>query len=312
MKVKNAKFLVTGGSGYIGSILIPKLLANDNEVILFDNFSFGIRSILHFVQHPKLSIIKGDVREEKLIKKAMEKADYIIHLAAVVGFPACAKSPHDAKMINVEGSRNIAKNLSKGQKTIFASTGSTYGKIETICDENTPIAPLTLYGSTKAEAEKIFLDSGAVAMRFATVFGLSPRLRLDLLINDFVYQALHNHQIILYESSFKRTFLHVEDAALSIVFAADNFQDMEGEPFNIGHEQMNYTKKDIALLLKKKINFYLHEAEIGKDLDQRNYEVSYKKVRNLGYTITKDIDAGLEELIKVLKYLQIYNEWKNV
>ena len=312
MRTKNLKILVTGGSGYIGSMLIPKILAAGNNVILFDNFIFGLRSVLHFVQHPKLTIIEADIREESAIKKAIQGVDIVVHLAAIVGFPACAKSPQDAQAINVEGSKNIVRNLSKTQRIIFASTGSTYGKVETICDEKTPIAPLTLYGSTKAEAENFFLDFGATALRFATVFGVSPRLRLDLLINDFVYQALHNNQIILYESSFKRTFLHSEDAALSILFSIDNYEKMSGEAFNVGHESMNYTKKDIACILKDKLNFYLHEAEIGKDLDQRDYVVSYKKIRELGYSLTKDIHTGINELIKVLKHLKIYNEWKNV
>ena len=306
------KILITGGSGYIGSVLLPKLLQKYDEVTIFDNFSFGIRPILHFAGCPKLKIIEGDVRNELDLKNAMKGKDVIIHLAAIVGFPACSKHPYDAKTININGSKNIAKNAEKNQKIIFASTGSTYGKVETICDENTPIAPLTLYGSTKAEAEKLFLDIGGIGLRFATVFGISPRLRLDLLINDFVYQALHNHQIILYEGFFRRTFLHVEDATLSIVFALDNYDKMKGQAFNIGSEDMNYTKKDIALIIKKKLQFYLHEAEIGKDLDQRDYVVSYQKIKKLGYNITKDIDKGIDELIKVLQHLKITNEWRNI
>jgi len=305
------KILVTGGSGYIGSILVPRLLNGNNKVVLFDNFSFGIRSILHFAYQKELSIVEGDIRNIALLKTAMKNVDLIIHLAAIVGYPACAIDPHKAKTINVDGSKNVINNLSKGQKVIFASTGSTYGKVDGICDENTPIAPLTLYGSTKAEAEKLFLNIGGVALRFATVFGLSPRLRLDLLINDFIYQALHNKQIVLFESSFRRTFLHVLDAVRSIEFAIDNYEKMAGEAFNIGDESMNYTKKEVALLIKEKLNYYLHEAEIGADLDKRDYEVSYKKIKSIGYKTTIDMNDGMDELMKVLKHLQIYNEWRN-
>lgn len=306
------KILITGGSGYIGSLLLGNLLAKGNEVLLLDNFSFGIKSILHLAHHKNLKIIEGDVRDKEIVKQTIKNADIIIHLAAIVGFPACAQHPNRAQTTNVTGSKNIVDNLSTQQQVIFTSTGSTYGKIEGICTEDTPIAPLTLYGSTKSEAEKLFLDKKGVALRFATVFGVSPRLRLDLLINDFVYQALHSKQIILYEGHFQRTFLHVADAVKSIEFSIQNYSKMKGMAFNIGDDSMNYTKKEIALLIKKKLDYYLHEAEVGKDMDQRDYKVSYKKIQSLGYKSTINIDEGIEELIKVLKHLKIKNEWTNI
>ncbi|MCF8379130.1 MAG: NAD-dependent epimerase/dehydratase family protein [Bacteroidales bacterium] len=305
------KILVTGGAGYKGSILVPNLLALGHEVILFDNFTFGAKPILHFANDKKLEIVKGDVRDEKHMKEVISKVDVVMHLAAIVGYPACAADPGRAHSINVDGSRNVVNNLSKNQRAIFASTGSTYGKVDGICDENTPIAPLTLYGSTKAEAEKMFLDIGSVALRFATVFGISPRLRLDLLINDFVYQAIHAKQIVLFEGSFRRTFLHVIDAVNSYLFALENYEAMSGESFNVGDDSMNYTKKDVAIKIKEKLPFYLHEAEIGQDFDQRDYEVSYNKIKKLGFSADITLDGGIDELIKVLKNITVINEWRN-
>jgi len=308
---KTMKILVTGGSGYIGSLLIPLLLERGNKVTIFDNYLWGVRPILHYANDKNLEIVTGDVRDENVIKPYIAQSDVIIHLAAIVGYPACASDPARAISTNVDGTRNIVRNMSKHQQLIFASTGSTYGKVDGVCDENTPIAPLTLYGFTKSEGEKMSLEVGGVGLRFATVFGLSPRLRLDLLINDFVYQAVHQKQIVLYEGHFRRTFLHSRDAAQSYLFTLDNYDKMQGEAFNIGDDKMNYTKKQIALVIKNYLNFYLHEADIGEDLDKRDYEVSYEKINNLGFKITIDLNEGIEELIKVLKHITLTNEWRN-
>jgi nucleoside-diphosphate-sugar epimerase len=303
--------LVTGGAGYIGSLLIPTLLNRGYKVTLFDNFMWGIKPILHFADNKNLEIISADIRDEKAVEQAVKNHDCVIHLAAIVGYPACAADPGRAISINVEGTRNVAKALNGDQKLIFASTGSTYGKVDGVCTEDTPIAPLTLYGATKSEAEAICLDKNGVALRFATVFGASPRLRLDLLINDFVYQAIHQKQIVLYEGHFRRTFLHAKDAALSYTFAIDNYDKMRGQAFNIGDDAMNYTKREIAHLLKEYLNYYLHEAAVGEDLDKRDYEVSYEKINQLGFKTTINIRDGIEELIKILKHVRISNEWRN-
>ena len=188
------------------------------------------------------------MRDEEVVKQALDQQDLVIHLAAIVGYPACAADPGRAVSTNVDGTRNIVKNLA-GRKLIFASTGSTYGKVDGICNEDTPIDPLTLYGSTKWEAEQLVTAAGGVALRFATVFGASPRLRLDLLVNDFVYQALHNRQIILYEGHFRRTFLHSQDAARSYLFAIDYYDKMSGQAFNVGDDSMNYTNREVAQLI---------------------------------------------------------------
>ncbi|MCK4297790.1 MAG: SDR family oxidoreductase [Candidatus Marinimicrobia bacterium] len=306
------KILVTGGAGYKGTILIPKLLEKGYKVTLFDRFMWGYRPILHFASNNNLRIIKGDIRDKSLITEEVKNHDIILHLAAIVGYPACSADPNQAETTNIDGTKNICSVISDNQMLIFASTGSTYGKVEGICTEETPINPLSLYGSTKWEAEKMILDKKGVALRFATVFGISPRLRLDLLVNDFVYQAIHIKQIVLFEGYNRRTFLHVKDAVNSYLFAIDNYYKMRGKAFNIGDENMNYTKKDIALAIKEKIDYYLHEADIGEDLDKRDYEVSYEKIRMLGYKSKVSLSEGVDELVKVLRHLQIVNEWRNV
>lgn len=304
------KIFVTGGAGYIGTVLIPMLLNRGYEVVLFDNFHWGIKPVLHFATDPKMHIISGDVRNKKEVRNAMKGCDMVIHLAAIVGYPACASDRDRAITTNVQGTKNIVENL-EGRKMVFASTGSTYGKVEGICTEETPIDPLTLYGSTKWEAENLVTGNGGVALRFATVFGVSPRLRLDLLINDFVYQAIHSRQIIIYEGHFRRTFLHVKDAANSYLFAIDNYDKMQGGAYNVGDETMNYTKKQAALKIREFYDFYLHEADVGEDMDKRDYEVSYKKIKKLGYGSGVSLEGGIKELIKVLKHLKIINEWRN-
>lgn len=303
--------LVTGGAGYKGSLLIPNLLNLGYKVTLFDNFSWGYKPILHFASNENLKIIKGDIRDKKLISEEVKKHDIILHLAAIVGYPACSSDPDRARSINTTGTKNICDNISNNQKLVFASTGSTYGKVDGICTEETPINPLSLYGETKWEAEKMVLDKNGIGLRFATVFGISPRLRLDLLINDFVYQAIHNKQIVMFEGYFKRTFLHVIDAVESYIFSINNYEKMAGKAYNIGDESMNYTKKDIAIVIKDKTNYYLHEADFGEDIDKRDYEVSYERIKKLGFRSSVTIDKGIDELIKVLQPITIINEWRN-
>lgn len=303
--------LVTGGAGYIGTLLIPKLLERNYKVKLFDTFIYGVKPILHFASHPNLEVITGDIRDKAAISKEVAGSDLIIHLAAIVGYPSCAADPLRAVSTNVEGTQNITSVMSGNQQLIFASTGSTYGKVDGTCDEDTPIAPLTLYGSTKSEAEKLCLGVGGVGLRFATVFGISPRLRLDLLVNDFVYQALHNKQIVLYEGHFRRTFLHALDAAESYLFTIDNYPQMKGQAFNVGDDSMNYTKREIAHIIKDYLNYYLHEADVGEDLDKRDYEVSYERINKLGFSTKVGINEGIGELVKVLKHIKFFDEWRN-
>ncbi len=305
------KILVTGGAGYIGTLLIPQLLSRGYEVELFDNFMWGVKPILNFATDPNLVITKGDIRNKEDITKAVKRCDTVIHLAAIVGYPACASDHNRAVSTNIDGTRNVVEAMNRDQRLIFASTGSTYGKVEGICTEETPIDPLTLYGKTKWESEKLVKDVGGVSLRFATVFGMAPRLRLDLLVNDFVYQAIHNKQIVLFEGHFRRTFLHSEDAANSYLFTIDNYDKMTGQAYNIGDNKMNYTKKEVAYEIAKKVEYYLHEADIGEDLDKRDYEVSYERINTLGYKANVSLQEGIDELVKVLAHINVINEWRN-
>lgn len=307
------KILITGGAGYIGSMLAPMLLAKGHKVTIYDSFMYGAIPLLGFSMNPNLEIIKGDVRDAAALAKVVKDHDWILHLAAIVGYPACAADPQLATTTNVDGTRNVLEAMGKGQRLAFASTGSTYGKVEGVATEETPIAPLTLYGKSKRDAEMMIRDSNKdhVILRFATVFGSSPRMRIDLLANDFVYQALHNRQIVLFEGYFRRTFLHSTDAAAVYPFTMENFDHMNGKVFNVGDESMNYTKREVALEIRKHVDYYLHEAQIGTDPDQRDYEVDYSKLRSLGYRAKVSLDQGIQELIKILRVLTVTNTLRN-
>lgn len=305
------KVLVTGGAGYIGSILCPMLLEAGHQVVLLDNFMWGIHPILHFVNHPLLTVAAGDVRDRSTVRKLVSSADVVCHLAAIVGYPACAADPTLAETTNVEGTRIICDALSRQQVLIFASTGSTYGQCDTICTEQTPINPLTLYGRTKRDAERYVLGEGGIALRFATVFGLSPRLRLDLLINDFCYQAYHQKQIVIFEGHHRRTFLHARDAAAVYLFALERYATMRGEVFNVGSPEMNFTKIEAARMVQEQQPFYLHEASVGEDLDKRNYEVSYEKITALGYRSSVSMADGIKEVLRVVPHIRQRSEWRN-
>lgn len=305
------KILVTGGAGYIGAILCPQLLDEGHSVVLLDNFMWGIHPILHFITHPKLTVIDGDVRDRATVHKAIAGCDAVFHLAAIVGYPACAADPTLAQTTNVDGTRTVCDALSPSQLLVFASTGSTYGQCDDVCTEETPINPLTLYGRTKRDAEKFILDEGGVALRFATVFGLSPRLRLDLLINDFCHQAYHNKQIVLFEGTHRRTFLHSRDAAGVYSFTLKHQDAMRGQVYNVGSSDMNFTKVEVARKVQSLQPFYLHEASVGEDKDKRNYEVSYDKIAALGYRATVSMEEGIAEILRVVPYVKQRSEWRN-
>jgi nucleoside-diphosphate-sugar epimerase len=308
------KVLLTGGAGYIGSVLIPQLLESGCAVTVLDNLRFGGHGLLPYFLNPRFNFIKGDVLDEKLMKDAIKDVDLIIHLAAIVGFPACKKEPILAEEVNFKSTQLINKLRNPQQPVIFASTNSNYGSVpEGFCTEETPLNPLTIYGKTKTASEKLLLESGNVVVyRFATAFGLSPRLRLDLLINDFVYQALKRNFILIYEKDFKRSFIHVRDIARAIVFAVDHHDQMKNEVYNVGSENMNISKKDLALMIKKHINYFLEFAESGEDPDKRNYEVSYEKIRKAGFHTTISLEKGIQELIRGLEVIEIQSIYSNV
>ena len=305
------KVLVTGGAGYVGSILCPMLLDQGHSVTIFDRFLFGEQPVLHFASHPRVTIVEGDVRERQAIAKLVASADCVLHLAAVVGFPACDVDPETAQSTNVEGTRHICDAVSPSQMLIFASTGSVYGRCATVCDETIPAAPLTLYGRSKAEGETLVLDKGGVALRFATLFGLSPRMRLDLLINSFCFIAVRDGVVDLFEGNHKRTFLHVRDGAAAYPFAIEHYAQMAGDVFNIGSDDMNYSKIDIACAIQRFHPFTLREAPIGVDRDARDYVVSHAKIAVLGYRPTIALEEGIQEVLRLVPFLKPRTEWRN-
>jgi nucleoside-diphosphate-sugar epimerase len=308
------KILITGGAGYIGSVLIPMLMDQKFKVTAYDSLLYGGTSLLPYVSNPRFSFIKGDIRDKSALTPVAKENDLLIHLAAIVGLSACNKDPKLAHSTNVEGTKNVVESLSPSQSLIFASTVSNYGaSTGDTCTEDSPLNPLSLYACTKTEAEKLVLDNthNSVCFRFATAFGVSPRMRLDLLINDFVYQAYMNRFLILFERHYKRTFVHVKDICRAILFAIHNYDKMSHQVFNVGDNVNNYSKEDIALKIKKRIDYYLHFADIGEDEDKRNYCVSYEKINALGFKATKTIDEGIDELIKACQLFEYKHPYKN-
>lgn len=307
------RILVTGGAGYIGSCLVPLLLERGDEVTVVDKLMFGPLGMLPSFARDNFTFVRGDITDEDIMKACIRDADLIIHLAAYVGYPICKKFPKDACATNLGGSLLIDK-LRGDTPLLFGSTGSNYGiVIDEICTEETPLNPITLYGETKTRAEMAFHESGnSVCYRFATAFGVSPRLRLDLLVNDFCYRAARLKSLIVYEGGFKRTFIHVRDIAKSFVFAIENYDRMKNKVFNVGSDSMNYTKHEITQKIKEKVDYYLHFADIAKDEDQRNYEVSYEKIDALGFETTVSIDQGIDELLSVMGAIDIQNPYSNV
>lgn len=308
------KILITGGAGYIGSLLVPELLNCGHKVRVLDNLLFGQVSLLPYFINENFDFIKGDVRDIETVKKAVDNTDVIIHLAAIVGAPACKKDNRQAEEVNFRGTVNVNTARDVSQKLFFASTGSVYGKVDGICTENLPPKPLSVYGETKLRAETEVMRKGnAVAYRFATAFGLSPRLRLDLLPNDFVFNAIKNKYLVVYDKHFKRTFIHVRDIISAYIFGMENFDKIKNEIYNIGSEKMNKTKEDIAKILRDKINFEILYVDKGTpDPDQRDYAVSYEKIRSKGFETKISFDAGITELILGLQTIHIDNPYSNV
>ncbi|WP_165073338.1 NAD-dependent epimerase/dehydratase family protein [Paludisphaera rhizosphaerae] len=308
------RVLVTGGAGYVGSALVPMLLQRGHKVRVYDLLKFGGNGLLPCCQDSRFELIKGDVTDAVGVKKALEGVDAVVHLAAIVGYPACKKEPQLAVSTNVDGTRNVLEQRKPDQKVVFASTGSIYGSVpDYVCNEYTPRAPITLYGETKAKAEQMVLEAGnSVAYRYATAFGVSNRMRLDLMPNDFTYQAVKNRNLIVYQGGFKRTFVHVRDMARSILFALDNWDAMKDDVYNVGHESMNFTKEDVARQILKHVDYYLHFAEVGSDADQRNYEVSYEKIRGKGFETTIDLGHGIAELVQAARLIDFQNPFANV
>jgi nucleoside-diphosphate-sugar epimerase len=314
MKKKFRKVLITGGAGYVGSTLVGLLLQKGYLVQVFDSLRYGPVGIIPFFADKNFEFVRGDVRDRKALGHSLKNVEAVIHLAAIVGYPACRKEPELSRNINVEGTRNLVAAVRGKIPIIFASTSSTYGKmLEEICTETSPLNPLSDYGKQKAEAEEIIKKNKKfVIFRFATGFGVSPRMRFDLLPNDFALRAVQDRSLIVYEKYFMRTFIHVRDMARAFLFALENYPVMVGEIYNVGSNKMNYSKEDICGAIKKKVDYYLHFAEIGCDLDQRDYVVSYDKLEKLGFKTSVSMEEGIDELIRVSQIVDTQSPFSNV
>jgi nucleoside-diphosphate-sugar epimerase len=307
--------LITGGAGYIGSILVPTLLAKGHEVTVIDNLLFRQTALLDCCASSKFHFIRGDVRDEALMRSETSKHDVIIPLAAIVGAPASNRDLLSTQQINFDSVKSLVNMLSRQQMVFYPTTNSGYGVGQkgVYCDETTPLNPLSAYGRTKVEAEKILLDSGlAVTFRLATVFGAAPRMRMDLLVNDFVYRAFADRFVVLFESHFKRNFIHIRDIANVFLFAMANYERMKGEPYNVGLSDANLSKMELCLKIKEYLpDFHIVESEIGKDPDKRDYIVSNVKIELLDWRPQYSLDDGINELIKTYSILTV-NTFKNV
>lgn len=300
---------ITGGAGFVGSVLIPKLIEHGYKVKVLDNLIYnnGI-VLLSYFQNKNFEFYKVDIRDKLRVKELIKKSDIIIHLAAIVGYPACKRNPKVAKEVNLDGTKILNELRSREQVVIFASTSSVYGYQgdNNFCSEQTPLNPLTVYARTKIQAEHILLDKGnVVILRFATGFGLSPRLRLDLLINNFVFLAFTEKKLVVYQKNYRRAFVHVRDMANAFIFSLKNLSKMVNEIYNVGADELNLTKEEIALNIKKKLDFKLFFSDVGCDEDQRNYALSYEKIRHLGFKAKISLNEGIDEIISALRVIDV-------
>ena len=310
--MKKEKICITGGAGYLGSVLTNLLLLKGYRVKILDNLMYGGEQFIEHIQNKNFEFIKGDVRDKNFVKTNIRDSNIIIHLAAIVGYPACAKNTKQAKDINLNGTKNVLKFKSKNQLIIFASTGSNYGSIDEICTEETKLNPLTTYGKTKTEAERLVCKTNNfIAFRFATAFGSSPRMRLDLMINDFVYKIMTQNYLVVYEKNFMRTFIHVKDIARSFLHAIEKRKIMKNQIYNIGDDKLNFSKEQVCNIIKKKLKGYIYFAEVGEDKDKRNYIVSYKKIRKTGFKLKYSLEYGIDELIRTIPLIDNKSKFFN-
>ena len=294
--------LVTGGAGYLGSTMVPDLLAADHKVTVLDNFMFKQSSLNHCCYHPNFNVVKGDIRQKDTMSKLMKEADIIIPLAALVGAPLCNLDPIGATTINHDAIELMLKLLSKDQIVLMPTTNSAYGTgdKDNYCNEESSLRPISQYAIEKVEIEKKLMQhSNAISFRLATVFGMSPRMRIDLLVNDFTYRAVNDGFVVLFESHFKRNYIHVRDVSRVFQHALNNHENMKGEIYNVGLSDTNVSKKELCQHIQKQLpNFIYIDEQIRKDPDQRNYIVSNEKIEATGFRTEFSLDLGIRELIK--------------
>ncbi|MFC1633241.1 NAD-dependent epimerase/dehydratase family protein [Planctomycetota bacterium] len=294
--------LVTGGAGYLGSILVPELLKEDNRVTVLDNFMFGPNSLLDCCSYDTFDVIRGDARDKSLIERVARDVDIVIPLAALVGAPLCDRDKVGTETTNRGAIATLTEVLSRQQRIIIPTTNSGYGigQEGIYCTEETPLKPVSFYGKTKVEAEKIVLERGnGVSLRLATVFGMSPRMRVDLLVNDFTYRAVKDRFIIVFEGHFKRNYIHIRDVAGAFKHAIEKFDSMKDEAYNVGLSEANLSKLELCARIKEHVpDFVYLEASVGEDPDKRNYIVSNEKIEKTGFVTEYSLEKGICELIK--------------
>jgi len=300
--------LVTGGAGYLGSTMVPDLLADGHKVTVLDNFMFGQASLNHVCHNPNFSVVHGDIRIKEQIAPLLAKADVVIPLAALVGAPMCNRDPVGAKTTNHDAILMMLDLLSQDQRVLMPTTNSAYGSgdKDNYCDENSPLNPISSYAVEKVTIEKALMEHpNAISFRLATVFGMSPRMRLDLLVNDFTHRAVKDGAVTLFEGHFKRNYIHVRDVSKVFRHGLANFDAMKGEIFNVGLSDANVSKRELCEIIKAQVpQFTITEAELGKDPDQRNYIVSNAKIETAGFAPDMSLPLGVQELIKGLTMLR--------
>lgn len=300
--------LVTGGAGYLGSIMVPDLLAAGHKVTVIDNFMFKQTGLNHCAYHPNFNVVRGDIRIESTMREVMRDADVIIPLAALVGAPLCNLDPVGATTTNHDAIALMLKLLSKKQIVLMPTTNSAYGTGDenNFCTEDSPLRPISQYAIEKVAIEKELMQhENAISFRLATVFGMSPRMRIDLLVNDFTYRAVNDRFVVLFESQFKRNYVHVRDVSRAFQHALNNFEKMKGEIYNVGLSDANVSKKELCEHIQREVpDFVFLEAPVGKDPDQRNYVVSNAKIEATGFKAAFSLDQGISELIKGYKMIR--------
>lgn len=309
------KILITGGAGYIGSVLTTSLLQKGHHVTVLDKFMFGQNSLMDACPYKNFEVVRGDCRDERLIKELVKDKDVIIPLAALVGAPICNQNKEEAESINLKAIQMLCKAISKSQMILYPTTNSGYGVGEKgkFCTEDTPLKPISIYGTTKVKAEQTILDRGhSITFRLATVFGASPRMRMDLLVNDFVYRAVTDRALVIFEGLFKRNYIHIRDVAKVFLHGIENFQKMKGKPYNVGLEDANLSKIELCEAIQKIVpNFVFIEAPIGEDPDKRDYIVSNKRILATGFVPDWSLENGIKELVKCYTVLR-KNPYGNV
>jgi nucleoside-diphosphate-sugar epimerase len=299
------KITITGGAGYLGSVLTDLFLKEGHEVVVLDNLYYNQTSLIQFTHHKNFEFVFGDVRDRQTLVDVLKDTDVVIPLAALVGFPACEREPELAKQLNYEHIRVVCELIGDKTKIIYPNTNSGYGiGTDGVCTEESPLNPISLYGKTKVQAEEEVLKVGGISLRLATVFGSSPRMRMDLLVNEFVYKALTDKYITIFEKNFVRNYIHIRDVANAFLFMIQNYEENKGGVFNVGLSDANLTKQQLVEKIKEYVpDFAITYSDFYEDPDKRDYIVSNEKIEKLGFKPHYSLDDGIEELIKTYRIL---------